>query len=154
MRNQKGITLVALVITIIVLLILAGVSISLVLGQNGVLTNASNAVVANEKATAQQEIQMASSDAVTAYYSAWSTDQSVARGSYYTTTVFKNNCSGAKEVEITAPATTNTEVYVKYTANSNAVYYYIINVADGKLTESNATAFNGKTLTKCINTGA
>ena len=49
MRNQKGITLVALVITIIVLLILAGVSISLVLGQNGVLNQASNAVVQQKK---------------------------------------------------------------------------------------------------------
>ena len=38
MKKQKGITLVALVITIIVLLILAGVSISLALGNNGVLT--------------------------------------------------------------------------------------------------------------------
>ena len=149
MRNQKGITLVALVITIIVLLILAGVSISLVLGQNGVLTNASNAVVANEKATAQQEIQMASSDAVTAYYSAWSTNQSVKRASYYTTDVFANNCSGAKQVAITAPNEDNTTVYVKYTANSNAVYYYAITVADGKIAESNATAAANAT-TNCI----
>ena len=34
MRQQRGITLIALVITIIVLLILAGVSISLLLGDN------------------------------------------------------------------------------------------------------------------------
>ena len=40
MKNQKGITLVALVITIIVLIILAGVSIALVLGENGILTKA------------------------------------------------------------------------------------------------------------------
>ena len=36
MKNQKGITLVALVITIVVLLILAGVTISMVMGPNGV----------------------------------------------------------------------------------------------------------------------
>ena len=36
MRKNKGITLVALVVTIVVLLILAAVSINLVLGQNGV----------------------------------------------------------------------------------------------------------------------
>ena len=35
-KHNKGITLIALVITIIVLLILAGVSISLVVGNNGV----------------------------------------------------------------------------------------------------------------------
>ena len=43
MRNNKGVTLVALVITIIVLLILAGVSLAMLTGENGILTNASSA---------------------------------------------------------------------------------------------------------------
>ena len=43
MKEQKGITLVALVITIIVLLILAGVTIAALSAQNGILTNASTA---------------------------------------------------------------------------------------------------------------
>lgn len=38
--KEKGITLVALVVTIIVLLILAGVTISLVVGQNGIINRA------------------------------------------------------------------------------------------------------------------
>ena len=42
-KNSKGITLVALVVTIVVLLILAGVSINLVLGQNGLITQAKEA---------------------------------------------------------------------------------------------------------------
>ncbi len=40
---EKGITLVALVITIVVLIIIAGVSISLVLGENGLIKNAKDA---------------------------------------------------------------------------------------------------------------
>ena len=36
-KKQSGITLVALVVTIVVLLILAGVSINLVLGENGLI---------------------------------------------------------------------------------------------------------------------
>ena len=40
LKGQKGITLVALVVTIIVLIILAGISISLVLGDNGIVTKA------------------------------------------------------------------------------------------------------------------
>ena len=40
LKNKKGITLVALVITIVVLLILAGVSINLVLGDNGIVKKA------------------------------------------------------------------------------------------------------------------
>ena len=43
MRNNKGITLIALVITIIVLLILAGVSIAMLTGDNGILTQATTA---------------------------------------------------------------------------------------------------------------
>ena len=44
LKADKGITLVALIITIIVLLILAGVSISMVLGDNGLINKAQNSV--------------------------------------------------------------------------------------------------------------
>ena len=43
LKNKKGITLVALVVTIVVLLILAGVSINLVLGDNGIINKAKEA---------------------------------------------------------------------------------------------------------------
>ena len=59
LRNQKGITLVALVITIIVLLILAGVTISMVLGQNGILSQANQAKAENQLATIEEQVQMA-----------------------------------------------------------------------------------------------
>ena len=55
MKNNKGITLVALVVTIVVLLILAGVSINLVLGNNGIITKAKEAA---EKTAAAQEKEM------------------------------------------------------------------------------------------------
>ena len=42
-KQEKGITLIALVVTIVVLLILAGVSISLVLNNNGVISKAKDA---------------------------------------------------------------------------------------------------------------
>ena len=42
-KANKGITLIALVITIIVLLILAGVSIAMLTGENGILAQATNA---------------------------------------------------------------------------------------------------------------
>ena len=56
--REKGITLVALVVTIIVLLILAGVTISLLLGDNGVLTQSQNAHYTQTKATIEQEIEL------------------------------------------------------------------------------------------------
>ena len=43
LKNKKGITLVALVVTVVVLLILAGVSINLVLGNNGIIAKAQEA---------------------------------------------------------------------------------------------------------------
>ena len=54
LKGQKGITLVALVITIIVLIILAGVSIALVLGDNGLATTAKQGA-ANYVAAANEE---------------------------------------------------------------------------------------------------
>ena len=43
LKNRKGITLIALVITIVVLLILAGVTIATLTGDNGILTQAGKA---------------------------------------------------------------------------------------------------------------
>ena len=56
---QKGITLIALVITIIVLLILAGVSIAMLTGQNGILTQAQNAKTTNESKSAEEKVKLA-----------------------------------------------------------------------------------------------
>ena len=42
-KKEKGITLIALVVTIIILIILAGVSINLLFGQYGIITRAKNA---------------------------------------------------------------------------------------------------------------
>ena len=47
-KGEKGITLIALVITIIVLLILAGVSISMLTGENGIITQANYAAFATK----------------------------------------------------------------------------------------------------------
>ena len=47
MKNQKGITLIALVVTIVVLLILAGTSIAMLTGDNGIITNAQKSQAAN-----------------------------------------------------------------------------------------------------------
>ncbi len=57
-RKTKGITLIALVITIIVLLILAGVSIATLTGENGILTRASKAGDANRAGTLQEQVDL------------------------------------------------------------------------------------------------
>ena len=71
LKENRGVTLVALVITIIVLLILAGVSISLVVGDNGVLNQAVNAADNTNKAAVQTELEMA----VTAVVADWTAEK-------------------------------------------------------------------------------
>ena len=58
-KQEKGITLIALVVTIVVLLILAGISLNLVLGQNGVIGKAKDAKNSTEKGQAQDEVNLA-----------------------------------------------------------------------------------------------
>ena len=58
MKKQNGITLIALVISIIVMLILAGVSINAIVGENGVLTKAQNAKLAAEEAAILEELEL------------------------------------------------------------------------------------------------
>ena len=58
-KSKKGITLIALVITIIVLLILAGVTIATLTGDNGILTKAQSAKTQNDKATVKEKVDLA-----------------------------------------------------------------------------------------------
>ena len=59
MKNNKGITLIALVITIIVLLILAGVTIAMLTGDNGILTKTNQAKTSTTKGEVADKINMA-----------------------------------------------------------------------------------------------
>lgn len=58
-KSNEGITLIALVVTIIVLLILAGISISVLTGQNGILNRAVDAKEKSATANAKEEAQVA-----------------------------------------------------------------------------------------------
>lgn len=53
-KYNKGITLIALVITIIVLLILAGITIGTLMGENGILTRARKSTRRNQKSSIQR----------------------------------------------------------------------------------------------------
>ena len=68
MKDNKGITLIALVITIIVLLILAGITIAMLSGPNGILTKASDASVENALGSAKDKVAVLAADAVADYY--------------------------------------------------------------------------------------
>ena len=55
MKKENGITLIALVITIIILIILAGISIGMLVGDNGIITKAKQAKQDTEVAQEEQD---------------------------------------------------------------------------------------------------
>ena len=85
MTNNKGITLIALVITIIVLLILAGVSIAMLTGQNGILTQANSSKSTTAKAEAVEKINLALNAMKSEIYSQQVTNSSYAPATNATT---------------------------------------------------------------------
>ena len=67
MRN-KGITLIVLVLTIIVLMILAGVSINMLTGQNGILTKTAEAKEKNNSSQDLEYLKLKATESLTDYY--------------------------------------------------------------------------------------
>ena len=64
LKTSKGITLIALVITIIVLLILAGVAISMLSGDNGILSQAAKAKTVTDEKSTEEQIKLAATAAM------------------------------------------------------------------------------------------
>lgn len=76
-KNQKGITLVSMVITIIVMLILAGVSISAAIGDDGVATRGSQAAVKTKLATVEEDFNLAVTNLQMEYETVWANSSSI-----------------------------------------------------------------------------
>ena len=105
MRKNRGITLIALVVTIIVLLVLAGVSINMLTGQNGILTNATKAKESSNAASDLEHLQTKAYEALTNYYATGSTEGE-------TEYILKNlNGSGVVADEKTGTVTYNGKTY-------------------------------------------
>ena len=64
LKNEKAITLIALVITVIVLLILAAVTISSLTGENGILSNATKSKEKTEIANEEEQVKLAAISAL------------------------------------------------------------------------------------------
>ena len=108
---NKGITLIALVITIIVLLILAGVSIATLTGQNGILTRANDAKEQTGIAEEKEAINLAYSGAV-----------AEKRGTGDITADDLNREFGTNETNATATDNGDGTITVTFDPPSNRVY--------------------------------
>ena len=58
-NKQKGVTLIALIVTIIVLIILAGVSINMIVGENGIITQSQRAEEDYSKSEVKEKVELA-----------------------------------------------------------------------------------------------
>ncbi len=65
LKEKQGITLIALVLTIIVLLILAGVAIAMLSGENGILKKAAEAKMKTEESNFLEQVKIASMASIT-----------------------------------------------------------------------------------------
>jgi len=137
MKNNKGITLIALVITIIVLLILAAVSIAMLTGQNGILTQATNSNDKNLKAEAEEAVKIALNTIMAnkaAADSGVGTAGAIteASGTNIATTITTNN----PNCTATGTGNADAERTITYKASSSAAKSVVVTIdANGKITE-------------------
>ena len=68
MKNNKGITLIALVITIIVLLILAGVTLAMITGENSIFTKAGKAAVSTRASQGKELASVIAAEVISDFY--------------------------------------------------------------------------------------
>ena len=95
MRNQKGVTMISLIITIIVMVILAAVAVSMVTGDGAVVDKAKAGVSESNLAQAQEEVSAAWTDLEMGF---WMNTTDTKRSDYFTAENLKGSL---KEGEIT-----------------------------------------------------
>ena len=127
--NEKAITLIALVVTIVILLILAGVTITMTLGQNGLFTRAREGRAAYEESEVRDDLSML----ITQYtWDKASEKTNKSLGDY-----LKEN--GATSVKANADGTTLEVTYKGYTFKVNKDSGEITEVSKGEGSDSPTT---------------
>ena len=122
--KERGITLIALVVTIVVLLILAGVSLNLILGNNGIITKAKESRTENRMAQIDEQVKLAIGDAYTEGIGSI-TDSGLKSA--------LNNRLGEGTYDITGDETTGWKVTVKETGKTYDI------TSNGKINSSEET---------------
>ena len=142
MKNNKGITLVALVITIIVLLILAGVTIASLSGDNGILTRGKEAKQMDELGQAKDQINLMANEGIEEHYAV--------KYAGATTTSKESGNTAAAEVKKHSNAQATVEAYINTLGNKignvNVTFLdhvYTLTSSDGKKKTTGAVGTDG-----------
>ena len=122
-QKEQGVTLIALVVTIVVLLILAATSIAMLTGDDGIITNAQKAQVANQEAEVIDKMGLAYSTVRTEAMVKMSTDagyQPIAHIEELANIAAKEiGLANAEKIEV--PETVNDGYHVYYQENGSTI---------------------------------
>ncbi len=128
-RAESGITLIALVITIILLMILAGVSIATLSGENGILGRAADAKIRTQREADMEQIKLAYSAAIIDNYNSNTTYSS--KEGVTATQLGKQLPKGATAQADTTDAKI---IIVTFTYDDNSTSKYQLNGTTGDVT--------------------
>lgn len=128
MKNNRGITLIALVITIIVLLILAGVSIAMLTGDNGILTQATTA---RDETADAEKVEKINMEIAALYSSALAQDNP----KQFTQAEIKAAMDNLGTTDYTfTPATAVDSSSVRIEAKSDSSIFGTVSISSGNVT--------------------
>ena len=145
MKKNSGITLIALVITIIVLLILAGVALAMISGNGGILGKASDAKVQNAIAETKDQIALDVAEAVADYYDeAYVSNNNTVQNQdidAYIFTKIDAKKAGYSQAGVFTTALTDqtTKVRIVINPTDSTLFGYTGEIQDGKITWTKAT---------------
>ena len=143
MKGNKGITLIALVITIIVLLILAGVAIAMLSGDNGILKRAQDAEKASTQGEAEEAVKLAVAALITDKYAEGASTSNAITGANIVAKIKLANANATvvAGTDGVASETNNAYAAVNYTLSNGKVREIYVLVDSGKIlaVDSDAT---------------
>ena len=139
MRNERGITLVALVVTIVVLLILAGVTVTYALSNNGIFAKAQDTAKVSEQATIRDAVSSAQAECMMEYYDASKTTKTPAKD-----LIAKYVPSGWTVSATTAPTLTNGVIAGTVTITTTK-YTHTVKIENGVVAAENGITTTSKT---------
>ena len=138
MKKQNGITLIALVITIIVLLILAGVSIAMLTGENGILTKANESRTASTEGEKLEAVKLALAEIVANKLSDSTTLNTINKANIQTIVTRDNSNAGTLDLTDVNGTGEDASKVISVTF-VNGAKTYTIDAETAKITEQKAS---------------
>lgn len=133
-KQNNGITLIALVITIIVLLILAGVTIASITGENGILKQAQNAKIKTKISSVEEQINLRKTANKISEEESKSDDEFIDE-------LIQKGYVDENEVDRESKTITIEDTVISYEINSKFTDIYVALYSDGTLVFSNNDEF-------------